>query len=234
MAISRALLASAAGNTSDPWTTASQAPTSGNLITAAISFQCFGGGALPTGVTLTGNGLNWVEIDHQDDVPDLHSIWVFRAMGTASAGTVAITQTGGSLFKGANWTFEDWSGTDTSGTDGSGAIVQSAKTASTSANPQVITVTLGSGIGANNATYMAQSSGDSSTAGGTYTLLVNQAGSDYWMADQWLLPGDTTPSATSATAFQAQVGIAIEIKAATGGGGGGTVVIRMPQIKVVG
>ena len=217
MAITRATLASAAGNSGDPWTTASQSPTTNDLITAAIEFQCFGGGTLPTAVTLTGNGLTWVEITHQDDVPDIHSIWIFRAMGTASAGTVAIAQTGGANLKGANWTFEDWSGIDTSGTNGSGAIVQSAKTTSASANPQIITITLAAlGDAVNNAVYMAQSSGSLSTPGGSYTELVDQAGTDYFMQSEWLLPGTTTPAATAATAFQAQVGIAIEIKAASG------------------
>lgn len=219
MAITHTTLASAAGNTSDPWTTASQAPTSNHLITAAVSVQCFGGGTLPTTVSLSGNGLTWVEIDHQNDTPDLHAIWMFRALGTASSGTVTISQTGGSSLKGANWTFEDWAGTDTTGTNGSGAIVQSAKTLSTSANPQVITVTLASGIGANDAVYLAQSSGSLSTPGGSYTEIVDQAGTDYFMESIWLLPGTTTPSATAATNFQPQVGIAIEIKDAGGGGG---------------
>ena len=217
MAITRSTLASAAGNSADPWTTASQSPTTNDLITAAVSVQCFGGGTLPTTVSLSGNGLTWVEVDHQDDTPDLHTIWFFRALGTASSGTVSITQTGGSSIKGANWTFEDWAGIDTSGSNGSGAVVQSAKQLSSSANPQVITCTLSAlGDAVNNAVYMAQSSGSSSTPGGSYTELVDQAGTDYFMQSEWLLPGTTTPSATAATNFQPQVGIAIEIKAAPG------------------
>lgn len=217
MAITRTTRVSEAINSADPWTSvASQAPTTGNLITLAISVQVFGGGTLPTSLTVTANGLTWVAIDHQDETGN-HAIWLFRAMGTASSGTVGITQTGGANLKGANITCEDWAGTDTSGTNGSGAIVQSAKTLSTSANPQIITCTLAAlGDAVNNAVYMAQSSGSLSTPGGSYTELVDQAGTDYFMQSEWLLPGTTTPSATAATAFQAQVGIAVEIKAASG------------------
>ena len=223
MAITRTTLASAAGNTSDPWTTASQSPTSNDLITASISVQCFGGGTLPTGVSLSGNGLTWVEINHVNDTPDLHAVWMFRAMGTASSGTVTISQTGGSSLKGANWSFEDWAGTDTTGTNGSGAIVQSATNVSTSANPQVQTITLSAlGDATNNVVYIASSGGSSSTPGSGYTELVDQAGTDYFMETQWKLPGTTTPNATAATAFQPQTGIAIEIKAGGGGGGGAT------------
>jgi len=226
MAIGRTTRWSEAISGGGPWTTTgSFTLTSGHLHTIAVTLQHFGGGGLPTGFTFD-KGV-WDPITHIDDVPDQHSIWKYRGIGNGDSGVLTITAVGGSLFKMVNISCEDWTGTDVGGTNGSAGIVQSNAVVSASANPQDITIPLSALTDpVNNAVYFAQSAGAASTPDGAYTEIVDQAGTDYFLETGWLLPGDTAPGATSGTAFQPQVGIAIEIKAAGAGAPPSPVVSR--------
>jgi len=221
MAVNRSTLFSEAVNSADPWTTAgSFTLTNGDLLTISVSVQCFGGGTLPTALSFD-KGV-WNLVTHVDDVPDLHAIWMYRGVGNGDSGVITVSQTGGASLKGANITCEDWTGADTTGTNGSNGIAQSVGIGpSPNANPQVISGSLGSAPAASSATYFAQSGGSLSTPDGAFAEIVDQAGSDYFIESQWVTPAVQNVSATAATAFQPQVGIAVEIKAAGGGGGGG-------------
>ena len=209
--ITRASLASSSASTSGPYTTASQSPGTNKLELAALIFQVFGGGTLPTGCALSGNGLTWAEVDHYTFSAGDASVWLFRAMGTGSAGALTITPSGDASLKLCQWHVEEFSAVDTSGTNGSGAVVQSARGTDGSANPQVITYTLAAlGDAVNNATFAFAASGSLVTP--SNTELVDRSAADYFMEAQWTLPGNAAMTATAATAFQIQGGIAVEIK----------------------
>lgn len=228
MAVSRTTLYSEAINSGDPWTTVgSFTLTNGDLLTISVSVQCFGGGTLPTALSFD-KGV-WDVVTHVDDVASLHGIWMYRGVGNAASGVITVSQTGGANLKSANITCEDWTGADTSGTNGSNGIAQSVGIGpSASANPQVISGSLGAAPAASSATYFAQSSGSLSTPDAAFAEIVDQTGTDYFMESQWVTPAVQSVSATGATAFQPQVGIAVEIKADAGGGGGVAPVTPVP------
>ena len=223
MAITRASLASSSAAGAGPYTTASQSPTGNRLVTCSLIFQIFGGGTLPTGCSLSGNGITWVEINHATFVAGVMSSWMFRGMvASPSAGTLTITPSGDASLKLCQWHVEEFDGIDTGGTNGSAAVVQNVAISSPSANPQVGTYTLAAlGDATNNATFAFAASGSLVTP--SDTEIVDRSASDYFMEAQWALPGNTSMTATAATAFQPQGGYAIELKAA----GGGAAFIKM-------
>jgi len=214
MPIAQTQLASSLVSGAGPYTTESQAPGANRLITCELVFQIFGGGTLPTGVSLSGNGITWEEIAHSTFEAGIASTWLFRGMvASPSAGTVTITPSGDSSLKLCQWDFEDFDVVDTSGSNGSGAVVQSVAGSGPSANPQVITYSLAAlGDAVNNATFAFAASGSLCTP--SHTEIVDRSGADYFLEGQWALPGAASMTATAATAFQVQGGYAIEIKAA--------------------
>jgi len=216
----RSTLFSEAINSGDPWTlVATPVLTLGGLLTLSITVQEFGGGVLPTSFTF--NRGTWDPVTHVDDAAGPHSIWAYRGVGDGSSGAFTISQVGGTSLKMANVTCEAWTAADTTGTNGSNGIAQSAAIGpSASANPQVISGSLPGVPAASSATYFVQSGGSLSTPDAAFAEIVDQSGADYFIESQWVTPAVQNVSATAATAFQPQIGIAIEIKAAGGGGGG--------------
>ena len=217
MAITRASLASSSAAGAGPYTTVSQTPTANAYIDCCLIFQIFGGGTLPTGCTVNGNGdSSWAPVANQIFVAGAMSCWKFRTMiASPSAGTVTITPSGDASLKLCHWHFEEYPGVDTTGTQGSGALVQFVAISSPSANPQVGTYTLAAlGDATNNATASFAASGSLCTP--SDTELIDRSASDYFMHYQWALPGNTSMTATAATAFQPQGGYALELKAASG------------------
>jgi len=76
-------------------------------------------------VTVSGNGLTFVEIHNVDNAQGQNGIYLFRAMGASpSTGSITVTITGNASPAFAAAT--RFSGVDTSGTDGSGAVEATA------------------------------------------------------------------------------------------------------------
>jgi hypothetical protein len=173
MAITAANLTNG-NNTTDAtsFTTASISPTASRLLILAVDSSIASGtSAAPT---VTGNGLTWVEFGVGGEYGSAdRGIWLFRAMGSPSAGTVvidfaAVTQTN------CNWSINEFTGVDTTGSNGSGAIVQTVKdigaTAGTSAS-----VSLAAFGSANNMAFGAFShaAAEAKTVGSGFTALSN-------------------------------------------------------------
>lgn len=218
MAITRALLtADWSDVNATSRSTASISPAANRLITAAVTVYN-NAGAAPN-ISLSGNGLTWVEIDTYTNPSGNQRTSIFRAMGASpSAGAVTIS-TGATTTAAWAWCIQEWDGVDTSGTNGSGAIVQSNR--NRSASSASLTVTLSAlADAANNAVTGSFSlyTNASSTPGTGYTEasdLVN-ASDGMSQSDIYAIPGTTTPNVTFAASSEI-LGVAIEIKAAGGG-----------------
>lgn len=218
MAISRTTLTqNRSTSAAQAYATASFTPAANALITAAIRTYSSSDGSGT--VTLTGNGLTWVEIDHVDFEnlpPNLARVTLFRAMGASPTNGALTINISGSTNARCMWDVQQFGGVPTSGTNGSGAIAQSA---TNTGGTNGITVTLAAlGDAANNAVYLAYGEGNAPmtiTAGAGYTKLADlqDTGAAEAMATEWGLPGTTTPGITSST-NAANGAIAIEIKAA--------------------
>lgn len=209
------------------YTTASVTPTANALVLAAVANRDSGG--TPGTITLSGNGLTWVEIatkTYESIATPGTRVTLFRAMGASpSAGAITITVTGASTNVDCLWGINQFTGTDTTGTNGSGAVVQSATNVTDSATS--LSATLAALADAtNNAVFMAAGFGtqDVITAGTGYTKIADpgDATDGESLGTEFKLPGTTTPSISIAAACAIAV-IAIEVKVA-GAGGGGTVI----------
>lgn len=121
MAIAATVLTSNFSNTdASSYATASITPTANALILAAIVIRRDVGVGT---VTLSGNGLTWVEIANEtENNGTVNRLTLFRAMGASpSAGVVTITAT--STANSACWIVQEFTGVEQSGTNGSGAVV---------------------------------------------------------------------------------------------------------------
>ena len=206
------------------YTTAVQNPGWNCLITAAV--KIFNSTAANLGtVTLSGNGLTWVEIGHVDFetiAAPTSRLYIFRALAPASGpkptpGAVTITVSG-TTNTDCHWDFQEWHGIDLSGTSGSGAIGKTGSNSSDSATS--ITVTLAS-VAGNGAVYLAYGVGDSAqtdSPGVGYSALADlKDGTPNFesLFTEWGAPGTTTPSASdSGASAGARTAFAIEIRAA--------------------
>lgn len=217
MAITEATLTSG-NDTSNisTYTTASQTPTTGRLVLATVVNSK---GTTPDTPTLTGNGLTWVQVatvTFGTIATPVKRVTLFRAMGTASAGTVAI-DFGGVNQTGCAWAFAEFAGTDTSGTNGSGAIVQSVTNNVDSAAS--LTVTLAAFGSVNNATFGGFGNSDSAdmTIGTGFTAIgaTGFATPNARVFQEWKTANDTSVDANAAAGTPNFGGIAIEIKAAS-------------------
>lgn len=203
--------------------TASITPGANKLILlATVNMQ----GASPVTPSVSGNGLTWVEIDsaHHDTGGQNAKIFLFRAMGTPSAGVVTLAYAAAQ--DGLIWIIDEYDGIDTSGTNGSGAIVQNANNLGST---QDIAVTLASFADANNAAYIAAAYDNDDrlmTQGTGLTKLVEetQLPENDELATAWRVGEDLTPSYAIDGATNRNMGaVAIEIKiagAAAAGWGG--------------
>jgi hypothetical protein len=211
MAINATLLleGGSTDNQSTPKDTASYTPSANVLVLAAIAISF----ASDQTVTLSGNGLTWVEVATRTFDTTLKRITLFRAMG-ASPTTGALTITPNGALTGWAWGIQEFSGVDTSGTNGSGAIVQSATAAGTGS--QVATLAAFADA-VNNATFGAIA-GDTNaaptvSAGFTELAANNGATPGRNLLTEWRLGEDTTVG--NGMGGAAQIGIiAAEIKMA--------------------
>jgi len=215
MAISASALASSSASGAGPYTTASQTPTDGGSMRLFLIFQVFGGGTLPTGCSVSGNGQTWSSVDSYTAVAGVMSVWLFTVNLTASSssGALTITPSGDSSLKLCQWHCEEVTGQDTTT-----PYPQTVRATDGSANPQVATYSLSAlGDATNNWTFAFTASGSLVTPSGTE--IVDRSASDYYLEGQYSNPGSTSMTATAATAFQAQGGFAWEVAVASGGGG---------------
>ena len=139
--------------------TASVAPSANKLILVTVG-DTITSGTAPT-VTLTGNGLTWVEVTttvHSDDTRLRATL--FRSMGAApSSAPLVMTFSQNPLA--CSWSVVEFGNVDSSGTDGSGAIAQSA-VGLTAGSQASLAVTLGPFASTNNAVFgvlLSESSG---------------------------------------------------------------------------
>lgn len=210
-------LTTGTGASASSFTTASISPSSNTLILATIVTRTASGD--PNHGTMTGNGLTWVEATSTnfDNTGTQKRKTIFRALGTASAGTVAIdfaaqTQTD------TNWVIDQCTGTDTSGTNGSGAIVQMADAVFTDATHTTATATLGAFSSTNNSTYGSVGIGNGSgtfTPGAGFSTVGDIASVSTTIRDstEFQVANDTTVDFTSSIAGELIV-TGIELKVA--------------------
>jgi hypothetical protein len=116
--------------------TASVTPGANRLVLVVVGNTH---GTTANAVTLTGNGLTYVQIGTLQFNGVLSRLSVFRAMGAApTAGSITITVGGAQTATGIGWTVWEINGVDTTGTNGSGAIVQSPSATGNSTNPTAV------------------------------------------------------------------------------------------------
>ena len=206
-------LTSGSDNTDqDVYTTASISPSANALVLAAVVTAT--NTATERTITLSGNGLTWVQIDSLNFNPGNpeRRVTLFRALGPSpSAGAVTITSDGTNTI-GCLWSIVEFSGVDISGTNGSGAIVQSANN---TANATSITVTLGSFSSTGNATYGAFGidTNEAQTVGSGFTAIhdVETTAPVMEIFTEWKKGNDTSVDESSATS-DLRGGIAVEMK----------------------
>lgn len=200
--------------------TASISPSSNKLILLSVYIRN-GSSVNPTVSSISGNGLTWERVNsitYDTSSTSRRTIELWRALGTASSGTITINTSESET--GAEWIVDELTGIDTAGTNGSGAIVQSTTNSNTGTGVDNLTVTLGTFSGSNNATYgfFANDTGsDNTTAGTSFTRIGNVADSNANVnsssATEFRSDNDTSVDITwSSTSSTDRGGIAIEIK----------------------
>lgn len=198
------------GSTADgnSFSTASITPTANALMFAAIVNRTAAGAGT---ITLSGNGLTWVELGAillNNDTPA--RLTVFRAMG-ASPSTGVVTISVSNTAEGISWNIEEFTGVDTGGTNGSGAV-GTPFTAFGNTTPH--TINMGGAATVDHAWAAAYGViGTRPTPAGTWVELGdNVSGSPATCSEtQWDTTGDeTTCAPTGSNADWA--GLVVEIK----------------------
>lgn len=214
MAVAATHLTTAASDTdAASYTTASITPVSGRLVAAWVSNEVASG--TPTIPTLSGNGLNYVQV--ATVTVGQTRLTLFRALGLGPvAGTVTI-DFGGVTQIGASWSLASFAGVNPGGTDGSAAIVQAVTNSNTGTS---ITATLAAFADSGNATAggFRHSLAENATAGTGFAVLGQASGAAPARntATEFRTTTDTTVDATWASSA-ANLAIAIELSAASSG-----------------
>jgi len=202
--------------------TASISPGANKLILASVNIRNYNAVDLGT-ISLSGNGLTWVEVDTRiySTLADSKSrLSIFRAMGASpTSGVVTITISGTSNAH-CSWSVEEYDGIDTSGTNGSGAIVQTAFdiTDNNSGDPLAVTLAALTGNNAVHASF-GYDDGGAIVAGTGYTQLTSVGSGSNFLLTEYKVPGTTTPTESGSPSFTDAAGIGVEIKEASAGGG---------------
>ena len=216
MSIIATHLTTSGGSGASSYTTASIAPGANRLILAAVSQQ---GNAGDATVTLSGNGLTWVQVANVVSVTGTRQFTLFRTIGSSpSSGVVTITCSATNIVM---WSISEFNGIDISGTNGSGALVQSATRDNEGNADTSTTITLGAFSNAANATFGAlYATIDALTisAGTNFTLLSNIT-SPQSIGSEWRNDNATSVVLTYPSNSDIKLGLACEIKADLAGGG---------------
>ncbi len=200
------------------YTTASVAPATAELQLLTL-YSATGAEDIPTSVV--GNSLTWVLVGSV--VLTNRTIALYRAMGTPTTGTIAITYP--SEQTGLCWSLTEFGGDiDTTGTNGSGATNSDSNVATNSdSSANGLTVTLAAFSSAGNATFGGFGTNKNSTsftAGSGFALLGSAQAHDtpnQGSVAQWRDDNDTTVDIAE-TSGGNWVGIAVELFAAVAGG----------------
>jgi hypothetical protein len=213
MAVAAAHLTTAASDAdATSYTTASITPVSGRLVLAWVSNEVEAG--VPAIPTLTGNGLNYVQV--ATVVVGFTRLSLFRALGLGPvAGTVAVAF-GAQTQLGASWSFSSFSGVNLGGTDGSAAVVQSVTNSGAAGTTLVVTLAAFADAGNATAGGFRHALAENATAGTGFAILgqANGAAPARNHATEFRTTTDTTVDATWATGAD-NLGIAVELSAAT-------------------
>lgn len=205
--------------------TASISPASNKLILLTVNSRT-NASVEPNVPTITGNGLTWVAIAsvyYDSTSASRKKTTLFRALGTASSGTITFDFAGQTQTN-VSWVVDEVTGMDTSGTNGSGAIVQFATNKDETVTASTLTVTLAAFASSTNACYASFAQDNPTTTTATpkigFTELADTAVSSISTQTEYKATSDTTPSYSYNT-LPMMGGIALEIKEATGGGAQG-------------
>lgn len=171
-------------------------------------------GAPPSSPGLSGCSLTWVEATNIAWPSANRILFLFRALGTPTAGVVTMDW-GAETQLGVAWSVSDVGGVDTGGTNGSAAIVQTA-TATDSAVTSLI-ITLGAFGSGDNATAggFIHDTNEATVQGTGFTLLgsAGHANPNRGIGSEWRADNATSVDASWASSSNCG-GIAVEIKAA--------------------
>lgn len=219
MAIAAGHLTSSADNTdASSYTTASISPSGSALVLAAVA------NVHPTAagtVTLSGNGLTWVEVATVTLDGTERRLTLFRAMGASpSAGAVTITLS--NTAESCAWSIVELSGVATGGTNGSAAVVQSATNSAVDAASLVVTLAAFADAVANAAFgAFAKNGSVAIDPGSGFTELGEGAATTPAVRAQseWKSGQDTSVDASQATGTGNWGGIAVEVAAAAASAG---------------
>lgn len=200
-------------------TTASITPSANALVLCYIDST--EGVAPSTTPTVSGNGLTWVLVNNR--IQGGGHDFVFRAMGASPSSGQVTVDFGATTKTSCTVIVDQFTGVDTSGTNGSGAVVQSA--VNSAATGTSLTVTLAAfGDSTNNVAYggHAHAANEAVNVGTGFTELGEATGASPNRGTQteWKIGEDTSVDA-SWTSSAANLGIALEIKAASAAVGGG-------------
>lgn len=208
------LLTDSLDATGTSYTTASISPASNQLILATIYSRSNSAGQ-SLAPTLTGNGLTWVQVATLADSATTQRISLFRALGSAVAGTVVI-DFGAVTQARCGWSISQFNNVALTGTNGSGAIVQSVTNKDEGTNTG-LTVTLAAFGSVNNATYGGVKAGNPITPGTGFAEL----GEDgvIFIESEWKNSNDTSVDWTWSSTSGFALGVACEIKFASASGG---------------
>jgi len=177
-----------------PVSTASVSPGSNRLLLLAVVVRLTGT-APSDSLTVTGLGLTWVKVGTVV-YTNRRRAWVYRALGTPSAGTVTINSGDAAVITNVLWSLDEFAGVNTSGADGSGAVADVATNA-VSATTTISVTIAGAGVDGD-ATYGAgafETTGPVTTEAGWVDLVVQTDDDNIRRQSvSWDIDRDTTPS----------------------------------------
>ncbi len=208
------LLTSGSSTTnSSSYTTASISPSAGKLILVAVSFNVFSG-VTPTSISVSGCGLTWDQAATIEFSGTSTRLSVFRAVGTPSAGTLTISQSGGGSIAGCIWQVVEIGQVQT-GSNGASALLQTVSNSTTGNSPNTFNLTLGALSDPTNngviAFWTNDVPGTYSPSSGYTELADLTAASSEGAASTYAVPGTTTPGVTQSVDFSDIAGIAFEL-----------------------
>ncbi len=194
------------------YTTASITPSANHLVLAWVVNRH---ATAADTVTLSSNGLTWVQVNTVTFNGGLARLTLFRAMGASpSAGAVTVTVAGSDNI-GAAWSISQYANVDTSGTNGSGAVIQSVTANSVTTADTSLSITLaalGQSINAtaggfsvllNSATAITPGAGYTELAEATFDTPPTN------IQSQWRATGSTTVNVTNTSGVIGGIGVEI-------------------------
>lgn len=204
------------------FTTTSTTPGSDRLLLLVLNVYATAAISTPSSVP-TGNSVTWAlerKLDYQTlpSVPEFETLFLYRALGTTSAGGITITSN--ETWQEVAYSFADFAGVNTSGSSGSGAIVSSYSNSTSGAGTSE-SVTLAA-TSASNASFAAiVNTGVGAitpTGAGSPTELADLSTAGIALETQWVTGTSITSMSGSWSGAAARGVLAVEMAAAGAGG----------------